>query len=217
MTHIKTSFVLLVSSLILVIGFQNCSKIEATSPLVNEKLSGAVGAPAAVVDPVIDSPDSGSTDQVVDREEDEDSVNIVTGSLDIGEEQPKKSEAQQAAEAIAFCAQQGVDAIQGSEFKNIRGHLEAAGKDISSIEDVRGGLSVWGVDGESKIGHVSNIRGHTVICNMKVGSIDDVRGGVVLVNSSAESVDEVHGRLLMVNSKVNKVGSVTGSIASHNQ
>lgn len=201
-------------TVLMVFGFQNCSKVGVEDmSSVNGKL--ATDGDGAVIDPSDDSPsdDSKTPDIAVgepmpgkDRDKDHDK--------DCDKDKDKDDMAKMPTETDlrALCLKEKSSGVAGPVVEQLRGIVVVESDVLERVEDIRGTMVIRGKTAGAKLKLLRNIRGAVVVCGMEVEDVDDTRGQLVLVNSKAAHVNNVRGNINLIESEIGDLQDFRGVI-----
>lgn len=177
-------------TLMMVFGFQNCSKVgvQDLPSASNSKVVNTANLDDQQTPPMPDDPDVDENGNV---------RNMPTDS-----------------NLKALCLKEKSGGISGPEISNLRGITVVESDDLTRVDDIRGVLIIRGKTAKAKAKMISNVRGAVVICGMDIEDVDDIRGQLVLVDSMVHHLNNARGRIdLLESSQIGDIKDFRGEIS----
>lgn len=207
-------------TIVVVFGFQNCSKVgvQDMEAGINGKLSAGPVDPGLDIDPELLPQDENETPVEIgrneerheDKDKDKDCDKDALPEVDkdgVVSKMPTESNLR------ALCLKDATGGVSGPVIEQLRGITIVESDDLERIEDVRGIMVVRGKTANAKAKLIRNFRGALVVCGMQVEDIEDVRGNVVLVNSEVSHLKNGRGIVSLIDeSSVGDVSDFRGVV-----
>lgn len=214
----KNALLIVLSTLVLIMGFQNCSNTDygvTTSALSKSLVVGQTEEGDEIV--IDDSEDNAENDSESEnsQEEEENDEEVVHsgGSHEYDEnDDPEDLSAEQLVALCDVMSHRGSRSVaDGAELKNLKGSELLSGHSIKSIS-TKGKLIFLGHEIDNKRALIQSLQssGKSIICNADVELVKS-NGIVVVVNGDIKDIQNSVGKIVLVNGHV--VGSVDGAKA----
>ena len=226
--------VVVVSGLLVLTTFQNCSKIQATDlqsatsakvsgagdvvPVVSSDSNPGVMPPSSMTPtpPWAKPPGTSSSTPVCDKFDwrksgDDDKDDDDNDSDHCG----KAKCVPRAVDLVAACNNGAAAEISGKmDVTGLNGsYIVDVGPAMGSITDTRGALIARGSGQlKSHIMKIVDVRGSLIVCNLQADSIENTRGNIILVNSKIKSLTNHRGSVFLYASTVDSSSDVTGQV-----
>lgn len=194
MKQIKVIFITLISPLILILFFQNCSKVQMSEvDLANQKTgsleeneNGGLGG--------IDNPTGGDC-----KKEDE---------------QQSSSQYMAACEEYIRNINNAVEAAVNANISDVSGQLFLKASSLGALNNISGNVHLIGTSADSAIESIQDMHGNMIICGMDVKAVKGfTSGNLIIVNGDVGSIEGFAGNIKIIGGKLlngysNSVGNI---------
>ncbi len=206
MKRLKLICITLLSSFVLMISFQNCSKVQATA------IDELAGQKADALGSADDDGSQSSSD-------DGSGGNGNGGNQASGGSDPGANGSDE--DFVAYCeglgkrADEAVSAADKASFSDVHGNFFIKAAHLTNLSDITGNIHLFGTVADSSIDSISDMHGNMIICGMDIKEVKSFTSGhLVVVGGDIGSVDGFSGNIRLVGGKVGSFTNFNGNFAS---
>jgi hypothetical protein len=196
---------------LLILVFQNCSKVSFTSEDLSAASKGESGGKRDLTGypegfDREDDDDEDFPDEYQDRNKND--------NVDAKELPPSHAESESLCSQYESYLDQAMILGDGAVIRRHRGVLLAKVREVEKISKVRGDVVLFPLDARpASVKIITKIRGRILLCGVSVGKLVKKKGLTVAIDATLGDVDKHHGNISLYNSAITgEVGLLHGQI-----